>query len=138
MFPLSKLAEHTINNKIRCRKGPHGASTFVRFEDWMKYGFPTKFIVNFTFQPLLEYPGWKATFIFIRTFHLREEKLIVNTNPSWFSGLTIVPGTSPARFSLWATLSTITFFSALSWRFSFTGNRWVFWYVNSDTWITPG
>lgn len=112
--------------------------TFVRFEDWMNYGFPAKFIVNFTFQPFLGYPGWKVNFIFIRTFHLREEKLIVNTNPSWFSGPNIVPGTSPARFSLWGTLSTIPFFSALSWRFSFTDNRWVFWYVNSDTWITPG
>ena len=57
MFPLSKLAEHTINKKIRCRKGPHGASTFIRFEDWMKYDFPGKFTVNFSFQPFLEYPG---------------------------------------------------------------------------------
>jgi hypothetical protein len=66
----------------------------------MKYDLPAKFIGNFTFQLFLEYPGRKATFIFIRTFHLREEKLIVNTNPSWFSDPTIVPGTSPARCSL--------------------------------------
>lgn len=89
IFPLSKLAEHTINKKYVAAR----AHIVLQPSFGLKYGFPAKFIVNFTFQPFLDYPGWKATFIFIRTFHLSEGTLTVNTNPSWFSGPTVVPGT---------------------------------------------